>query len=434
MIYETKDISGVRNETTFTLSLIDNRTYEWNCYACDTSNNCNFSESNFTFTINTSYYVPIPISFYQYPTVSFYNETTEIILFETNVDVNGTVEYWPEGGAIKIKNLTNYSKVHEFNITGLTPGTKYNYRINLTHYASWGESNISFNSSFVTADYSLTSFTFVVVGDMREQDGSTGVETEIFSNITARILEINPDLVINVGDVVEAGTDNIYGNVKVAWKAYTDVVWNLTDHIPVFIGIGNHERPYLSNPLKRYREVVIHPLNGNGSDTCDGPCWNETTYWFRYGNSLFISLNTEEKGIDYEKKIVGNQQEWLNKTLNMTGFINRFVFLHRPVKGALEDTVTNPNELDQIFDDYNVTAVFAGHEHYYCRNNTATLYIITGGGGAPLVDANCAATNNAKAKEYHFVNITVQGDTIYGNAINMSNGAVLDTFEWTTPS
>jgi len=387
--------------------------------------------------------IPIPpLEFYQYPTVSFYNETVEILLFETNRAVNGTIEYWSisDKSDAKIKDLTDYSTVHEFNITDLTKGTKYNYTINLTNFVGEEKFNLSFNSSFVTTNDLLTSFTFVVVGDMRTQSYTTdiGVQTDVFRNITARILALNPDFVINVGDVVEAWGDggDTYSNVKNAWKEYTDIVWNLTDHIPTFISIGNHEHPEGENALKRYREVIIHPSNGNGSNTCDNsnnaPCWNETTYWFKYGNSLFISLNSEEKG--NANKIIGNQLDWLNKTLNMTGFTNKFVFLHRPIKGSSRN-ISNADELDQMFDYYNVTAVFTGHDHYYCRNNTATLYIISGGGGATLTGTEiCSATDNAKYKEYHFVNITVNGDTIHGNAINMSNGAVLDTFERTTPS
>lgn len=428
---QTKEITGTQNLTQFNITLEDNSTYKWNCLAYDTAGNLDLGDSNFTLTVST----PKPIGFYQYPTISFYNETTEIILFEANRDVNGTVEYWPENDPINIqtKNLPDISTVHEFNITGLVKGTRYGYRINIVNNTGNQWYSDVFNSSFKTPDYSAMSFKFVVVGDMRAQAGN-GIQADVFSNITARILDINPDLVINVGDVVEAGADN-YNTARDSWKEYTDIVWNLTDHIPNFISIGNHENPGQQNSLRRYREVVIHPLNGNGSYTCDNsntaPCWNETTYWFQYGNSLFISLNSDEK--NNRNNITGNQLAWLNKTLNMTGFTNKFVFLHKPIKG--ENVVFNETVLDQMFDYYNVTAVFAGDKHYYCRNNTQTLYIISGGGGAPLIEpTNCIATNNAKVKAFHFINITLVGDTIYGTALNMSNGAVLDTFQRTTPS
>jgi len=54
---ETIDITGVSNET-----ITDNETYSWACYVCDTSNQCNWSDTNFTLDINSSFGVDNPPS------------------------------------------------------------------------------------------------------------------------------------------------------------------------------------------------------------------------------------------------------------------------------------------------------------------------------------------------------------------------------------
>lgn len=50
---ETKNLSGLRNSTTFVKSLIANQVYFWNCYSCDVLGNCNFSSNNSTFFVDS---------------------------------------------------------------------------------------------------------------------------------------------------------------------------------------------------------------------------------------------------------------------------------------------------------------------------------------------------------------------------------------------
>src|SRR3989344_5341270 len=493
MTNQTREISGLKNETIFSVNLTDDRNYIWNCIAYDQAGNNNWSSENRTLIIrddppvllavganntnplpneyvqfysqwtddenlsnfifswqtggelcnqwvnntpvafnsisnpgnwtNTTMQIPatcnnklinfsfwandsenqwnqiiepiavgciVNITYYQYPTVSFLNETIEIIGFEAGdiivapyyQAVNASIDYGlttSYGGYTENKT---FKQRHEFNLSGLTPNKKYFYRVNLAYdLGSCHYTDNKFNSSFNTSDDTDTSFTFAVIGDMRAQAG-TGVQTNIFSKLTSYIMQRNPDFVINVGDVVESqqsGLGDNYSIARSAWKEYTDVVWNLTDHIPTFISIGNHEHPGTQNSLKRYREVVIHPQNGNGSNDAgcyQNNCYNETTYWFRYGNSLFVSLNTEEKPDRNIANITGNQYKWFNQTVNQTGYTHKFVFAHRPLAGTnRSDSLFGKDptwsaHLDELMYNNGVTAAFYGHEHTYCKNTT----------------------------------------------------------------
>jgi len=97
----------MQNETTFLVNLTDNSTYEGNCLACDISNNCNFSESNYTFNIDTFYNAP-PQIILQYP------KPSGVQNIERNVTLNVTV-IDPEGTSMNVtfygreKNNTNFT-------------------------------------------------------------------------------------------------------------------------------------------------------------------------------------------------------------------------------------------------------------------------------------------------------------------------------------
>jgi hypothetical protein len=78
--------------------------------------------------------------------------------------------------------------------------------------------------------------------------------------------------------------------------------------------------------------------------------------------------------------------------------------------------------LGALLAKYKVEAVFAGHEHYYERRAVdGVLYIITGGGGAPIYDKEEYGGYN------HFVQVTVNGGKVSAEVVDV-NGKVRDRF------
>jgi hypothetical protein len=76
-----------------------------------------------------------------------------------------------------------------------------------------------------------------------------------------------------------------------------------------------------------------------------------------------------------------------------------------------------------------VAIVFNGHDHGYERSvANGVTYIVTGGGGAPLYPkTHRNPTSVYFDSVYHFVQITLSGDTLYGVAIK-PNGTEFDHF------
>ncbi|MBT7281884.1 hypothetical protein HN832_00555, partial [archaeon] len=49
---ESSSVSGLTNSTTFTLTGLEEKTFDWSCYACDNSSNCGFASSNQTYHLD----------------------------------------------------------------------------------------------------------------------------------------------------------------------------------------------------------------------------------------------------------------------------------------------------------------------------------------------------------------------------------------------
>ena len=80
--------------------------------------------------------------------------------------------------------------------------------------------------------------------------------------------------------------------------------------------------------------------------------------------------------------------------------------------------------------------MIAGHEHGYERSvpwrefvptGGRVVYVVTGGGGAPLNPAGTAPWTAHSASRHHYVRVSVSGCTLSGEAVG-ADGGVFDTF------
>jgi 3',5'-cyclic AMP phosphodiesterase CpdA len=218
-------------------------------------------------------------------------------------------------------------------------------------------------------------FSFAVMGDNRDGD-------YIFTKI---IKSINKDnsikFVINNGDLVPDGYKKEFKNYLAKIK---------TSNKPFLSIIGNHEIPWYDGKTN-YEKV-----------------FGKTYFSFVFKNSYFIILDdSNEKGLD---KV---QKTWLKNELKKSQtYQNRFVFFHVPLydprkgeykKGHSLKSKKNAKELNDIFDKYNVTMIFASHIHSYFRGVWhKTPFIITGGAGAPL----------KKHGFYHYIKVEVNAKNV----------------------
>lgn len=353
------------------------------------------------------------------PKVVFGNNNTEIISFETTLGTKYVIEYGKNQDYGNRVSSDIYETFHEVALKNLEPNTKYYYSVNV--YTDNGGYNEDFSSSFITKSSIQYDYHFAVLGDSRPPTGF--ILPEEFHKIVENISEKNPNFVLFVGDMVQlSDIKNIdYKSATDAWNYFSDAISPVSQKIPVYLSLGNHDEPTNSIAIKRFREIWTYPNNGGGKIGW----YDELTYWFDYSNSLFIVLNSNEPG--YINSVSSEQWTWLEKVLSYSGFEHKFIFTHYPVMGSKRGVNEKSSDLHKLFLKNKVTAVFSGHDHVYCKYKKDDLYyIITGGAGSPLYSNTCLGTEQ---KSYHFIDASVEGSTITINAIN-ENNEIIDTFSF----
>ena len=263
---------------------------------------------------------------------------------------------------------------HTVQLTGLTPDTTYVYTVgdNL-HRSELAE--------FTTAPATARPFSFVYMGDA--QNG-----LERWESVIQRAHRHRPDTAFYVmaGDLVNRGKhreewDSLFGKA--------DGVWN--EH-PVVPALGNHE--YQDGDPSLYLEHFVLPENGPDTLT------PEKAYAVRYGNALFIILDSNEPP--------EAQTAWLERKLKNSDATWKFVVYHHPSYSSSPKR-NNPDIRKLwgvVFDKYGVDMVLQGHDHAYLRTNP-----MRGGRAAEADEAGVVYVVSVSGTKYY-----EQGDFDYSAA------------------
>lgn len=204
-------------------------------------------------------------------------------------------------------------------------------------------------------------FDFIVTGDSNTLKPLE--QSDLFRGFIRDFNVLRPPFVMHIGDIVLGGAAE---GVPAQWDLFDEV-------------IAACEPPFL--PV---------PGNHDISDAATERIWRErigpTHYTFRYGDSLFVMLNSEEVGA--VGRISDAQVAWLKEQLAAQEAGNIFVFLHKPYfeKGGDPATAAAYREahwsnVAEALEGYPVRAVFAGHRHGYldCGVRDGARQVITGG-------------------------------------------------------
>jgi 3',5'-cyclic AMP phosphodiesterase CpdA len=266
------------------------------------------------------------------------------------------------------------------------------------------------------------SFTFAVVGDSRKGNFFEGLQNKIVNHtrklIVHKIVESHPAFVVNTGDLVKRGAGSK------DWQEFEkfNQVFNEKRilYCPV---LGNHE--YRGNELKALADYF----------ECFPALNNQLWYTLAYDNAGFIMLDSNFDKLS-GKEITG-QDNWLRETLakyqddSKISFV--FVFFHQPpytnAKHYKPDKEVQENFVPLLEQFSKVKFVFSGHVHSYERFKIHGInYVVTGGGGAPLVALLPPGksrykdeydTTRTKPRGTHFCLVTVGKDSIELKTLNL---------------
>jgi calcineurin-like phosphoesterase family protein len=197
-----------------------------------------------------------------------------------------------------------------------------------------------------------------------------------------------------------------------------------------FPAVGNHDRQGRGRTADSYRAYFTVPDNGDAR-----------FYGFSYAAARFLVLDSNEYSF-----ALSDQTAWLERELIAArqdpAVHHVFVVMHHPpfsisLHGGSREL---RERWTPLFEKYQVTAVFSGHDHVYQRaEHNGIRYFVSGGGGAPLYPrrphpspADLDAVKKFE-RAFHFLRVTVTGGRVEVTGVR-SDGTVIETTAWTSGS
>ena len=361
--------------------------------------------------------------------------TAVVVAWATRVPGPGEVRFAPEGGgslqavAAVVRTISSSTSglpfdvyQHETRLTGLSPLSRYTYDVFMA-----GDDVTIGQETFTTAPPAGTgTVRFVAFGD-------SGVGSIAQRQVASRLATESFDLAIHSGDVAYGSTEGIGAGDYSTFDAWVFDIYRAWLPVkPFFPSIGNHDDEF--DNARAYRDVFVLPVNGA---TGAYPDHAERYYSYDYGPVHFVVLDTELAFQDPARR--AEQIAWLEADLASTSQPWRVAYFHRPPFNA---GLQHGSALDvrdafvPVFEKHGVQLVIAGHEHGYQRSvpirqyltgGPPIVYVVTGGGGAPLYDLGSEAWTAASAAVHHYVRVSVSGCSLTGEAVR-TDGQVIDSF------
>jgi 3',5'-cyclic AMP phosphodiesterase CpdA len=261
---------------------------------------------------------------------------------------------------------------------------------------------------FKTVPVGPAEFKFVVYGDTRTRH-------DMHQRVMEAVSKAEPDFVLHTGDLVASGRDSAH------WLIFFSIEKDVLRKTVFFPSLGNHER--------------------NDSQYHDFFDVRSPYYSFNWGTSHFVVLNSDignaALSTGAKEAFWAEQRSWLEDDLKKSQKAAfRFLTFHHPPFTAMKRRQSRKHPIQEmvpLFEQYNVTAVFNGHDHNYQHHvKNGVHYVVTGGGGAPLyeVDAPIPEITQKVVRVEHFVQVKVAGEQARIEAVGL-DGRLIDTIELT---
>jgi hypothetical protein len=250
------------------------------------------------------------------------------ILWETNNFTESIVE-WGTSNALGNSNSgtsfnatdANY-KMHEVQLTGLNPATKYYYRVKTGSAVS-----PIYNFKTNPTPESEASFTFVAVSDMQNDNANP---TKFYEICHDGVLDYyqstyGGDISDHLGLILTPGDLVMSGSTYSQWEqTYFTPAQGLNQYVGNYPILGNHE---VNSP--NYFNYFRLPTNGPSG-------YNEHTWYKDYSNVRFIGMDSNFEVANYQTVA---QLDWLTTTLNDAAANTDIDFvvlqIHHPYKSEL---------------------------------------------------------------------------------------------------
>ena len=231
---------------------------------------------------------------------------------------------------------------HKATATGLAPSTSFLYRLGTGQPGVWSDVY-----EFSTRDREV--YSVILVGDPQIGDRRIDDDTDGWRDTMDKALRKAPDaaFVLSVGDLVKSASS----------QEQYDGLLSISQFriLPFVPTIGNHD----DNILFSYHFNIPNENLHSGKTEAGG------NYYFVYGNSLFIVINSNSLNYNQHKTFIRG----VVKKHRQTRW--KIVLMHHSIYGAdlaRSRTLDLKESLVPVFDKYGIDAVLAGHDHIYARS------------------------------------------------------------------
>jgi hypothetical protein len=343
------------------------------------------------------------------PSVWETNDSSFLVAFKSSSSATGHVEWGPTEALGNTTSGTSTS-THAIRITGLQPDRFYWYRVRLNGNPV---TPICRTRTFPADGADLTFFVF----------GDCGTGGSAQTRVANLYKEWNWDLGVMPGDIIypdgQASGFNPY-----FFTPYASVLTS-TPHYPT---LGNHD-VHTSNGGP-YLDAFYLPTANSGT---------ERWYSFDFGKCHFI-------GLDSTQASSSTQRTWLRNDLiaaRAAGAMWIFVTFHHPGYSSGDSHGRDQTVYQNwcpLFEEFEVDAVFQGHDHIYERttvrrdffpNNRGVVYYVVGGGGASLYSISPEPYSAYSRSTNGVLKVDVRGQvfrSVYLDASSSSFGTQRDPY------
>lgn len=348
---------------------------------------------------------------------------------------------------------TPASDVAQWRVTGLVPGTRYQYRVLAPE---GGLDAILFSGSAKTQLPPGSAFRFSVMADshVAPREVAPG-DTDAIDYTEATLADVGrdidesaPDLIFNLGDILDFhlfgfnDPDGSYTRLGyLNYRRLFGAALGNAAHFPVIGNWDGENGDYSHDQIAYSREQRLLYLPAPGTEPYpEGGSAGEDYYAFTWGDALFVVLNVmsytttphrlgEAPGGVDDWTLGEAQLDFLEQTLKDSTSIWKFLFIHHTVGGAAADEVNSAYGrgggqaayvgeqaiVHQLMLDYGARIFFYGHDHVFTDIVVDDIhYCLPGSAGAPwkFDDTTTAYTEYWSQSGHGRVDVSPQSVTV----------------------
>ena len=290
-------------------------------------------------------------------------ETSVTVMWITSANSTAVVEYGC-GDTLDKKAVSTHAgqidantRIHRIAITGLEPGSKYNYRVTSTEIEKYEPYKVTFGQTvnsdtygFVTLNSKKADCSFVVFNDVHSDVDNFKRRVEIANAKPYEMIFLNGDI------LQDPSNENLIVDTLLKPASV------FASEIPFLLARGNHEtrgafarkvKDYIATPGGKYYYSFKHgPVY---FIVLDGGEDKEDSHWAYSGLNDFDGYRDE-------------QTEWLKKEIEKKEFKNasfRVVLTHIPLFGSGEahGTLDCRKKWAQLLNQGRIDLHISGHTH-----------------------------------------------------------------------